>query len=206
MSTTIIQIIDGDLLSATADVIVQQCNCVTKYPLGLAEAISKKLGVDPYNHRQLLRGKKNFVIQEHQGKPGTTILYDRQIEGDIRYVACMMAQFSPSKPGLYHRDQMVGRIDPISKEPLKDDYNQRLTWFRTCLEDLHSQLERIMSLPEYNGNKLRVAFPYLIGCGLAGGDWNDYYQMIETWAIKHEDKFIVTIVRKKISRSTDLSG
>ena len=27
-----------------------------------------------------------------------------------------------------------------------------------------------------------IAFPYLIGCGLAGGEWNDYKAAIESFS------------------------
>lgn len=53
---------------------------------------------------------------------------------------------------------------------LKDTYEQRETWFGEALADLATQLKE---------EKETVAFPYKIGCGLAGGNWEKYRAMIE---------------------------
>lgn len=177
-----ISTVDGDILYADADVIVQQCNCITKTALGLSESIKRILGVDPYGHRRLMKGKRNCAIKEDQGKPGTTVLYDRGASAkQPRYVACMMAQFSPGKPG-----------KPVST-PSNDSYMQRLGWFKACLENLTELIEVISSDPAI---KIKVAFPYLIGCGLAGGKWEDYIEIIEKWALANKDKVSVSLIRK----------
>jgi hypothetical protein len=38
------------------------------------------------------------------------------------------------------------------------------------------------------GDTISVAMPYLIGCGLAGGDWPTYHRVIEQWAEKYQLK------------------
>lgn len=53
----------------------------------------------------------------------------------------------------------------------------RLIWFENCL------LLVLELLVKYKIN--RVAMPYLIGCGLAGGNWNDYFKIIKKWANIH---------------------
>lgn len=51
---------------------------------------------------------------------------------------------------------------------------RRESWFRACLEKLKTFLKE---------NEITdVAFPYGIGCGLAGGNWTTYMQMIEEFA------------------------
>jgi len=47
---------------------------------------------------------------------------------------------------------------------------KRLEWFRSCL----------YTLKEINGKS--YAFPYGIGCGLAGGDWKEYKSAIDKFA------------------------
>lgn len=48
-----------------------------------------------------------------------------------------------------------------------DKYDRRLQWFGQCLEQI-----------EHMGIT-RVAMPYMIGCGLAGGQWADYQQKLQ---------------------------
>ncbi len=52
----------------------------------------------------------------------------------------------------------------------------REMWFKECLDELDKYLKP--------GDT--VAFPFQIGCGLACGNWNNYYKMIETFATKHD--------------------
>jgi O-acetyl-ADP-ribose deacetylase (regulator of RNase III) len=79
-----------------------------------------------------------------------------QICGDgaaNRFIVNMFAQWSPGKPRG------------------KDTADQRLRNFRQCL----SKIAQIPALQS-------VAFPFNIGCGLAGGNWNDYKAEIEAFA------------------------
>jgi O-acetyl-ADP-ribose deacetylase (regulator of RNase III) len=66
-----------------------------------------------------------------------------------RYVINMYSQYNPGKP----------------KRP-DDTSEQRQKWFYDCL----TQISAISGIEE-------VAFPYFIGCGLAGGNRNDYYRL-----------------------------
>ena len=49
----------------------------------------------------------------------------------------------------------------------------RIQWFQRCLDD-------IAKIP----NIKEIGFPYNIGRGLAGGDWNNYQDMLEKFAEK----------------------
>jgi uracil-DNA glycosylase len=52
----------------------------------------------------------------------------------------------------------------------------REKWFKMCL----AKISKIKNLHE-------IAFPYKIGCGLAGGDWNFYRSQIEKFAHVHDN-------------------
>jgi len=78
---------------------------------------------------------------------------------DTRYVINMVAQFYPGKPTL----------SPF------DSPETRLKWFKTCLDE-------ILEIKDLES----IAFPYKIGCGLAGGDWSEYLKLIEDFAQKTE--------------------
>jgi hypothetical protein len=58
-----------------------------------------------------------------------------------------------------------------------DDEKQRLKWFKATLK-------QIAQLPELES----VAFPYQIGCGLAGGDWKQYRAALEEFAERVKER------------------
>ena len=59
--------------------------------------------------------------------------------------------------------------------PHRDTPQEREQWFAQCLEEL-GQCDSYQNL----------AFPYQIGCGLAGGNWSRYLSMIEDFAVKYK--------------------
>ena len=63
---------------------------------------------------------------------------------------------------------------------------QRENAFKQCLDEI------VLMFPE----GIPIAFPYLIGCGLAGGNWEIYKSMIETFA-KTNSKFEIIIINNK---------
>jgi hypothetical protein len=68
---------------------------------------------------------------------------------------------------------------------------QRLRWFCDALTDLAAQLRRD---DDDDDAVTTVAFPWRIGCGLAGGDWHAYRAAIDAWATAHP-RLRVRIVR-----------
>jgi O-acetyl-ADP-ribose deacetylase (regulator of RNase III) len=83
------------------------------------------------------------------------------ISGDHenRLVINMMAQYYPGRSKF-----IDSKLDGIMA---------REKYFQECLD-------KILSIPGLES----IAFPYRIGCGLAGGDWNRYLPMIEAFAEK----------------------
>ena len=90
----------------------------------------------------------------HVDKPGKIIVC-----GDgrsNRYIINLLGQYYPGKPK--HKN---------------DTYEMRKKWFIDCLDEI------------IKINKLdSIAFPYKIGCGLAGGDWKEYLDMLTTFSNK----------------------
>lgn len=87
--------------------------------------------------------------------PGTI-----KISGDgikNRFIINMFGQYYPGKPK--------------SSSNIKDDYNARSDYFLNCLK----QMKYIQDIES-------IAFPYYIGCGLAGGKWKNYNSMIHQFA------------------------
>lgn len=94
-------------------------------------------------------------------RPGTI-----SIKGDgliNRYVINMLGQLYPGKPR--HKNDL---------------YADRLIYFQNGL----NEIAKITNLKT-------IAFPYGIGCGLAGGNWEDYYNMLEHFADNVKAKVII---------------
>ncbi len=66
---------------------------------------------------------------------------------------------------------IIGQKSP-GKPKHGDTAEDRENWFRTALNKIPVDIKSI-------------AFPYGIGCGLAGGNWQSYYQMIKNFAMKN---------------------
>lgn len=187
MSNFHVPIIIGDLTSCDADIIMQQSNCITVTPLGLAEQIKTFFGVDPYKKRKSMKGHKNCAIKEDRDMIGKVKIYCTKINKP-KYIACIFAQFTPGKPSHYYDKITSEHINPFTGKILIDDYSNRKIWFQLCLDALTETIIKIRCK--------KVAFPFQIGCGLAGGNWCDYEKMITQWAQSNKDKFDTIIVKR----------
>ena len=100
-------------------------------------------------------------------------------------VACLFAQYEMGKPGAYHKGDTKNEAKNEGEESksYKDDSENRLGWFKKCLMELLQQIPSVCSrLKKSAEDTLVVAFPYKVGCGLAGGDWKLYKQALETYS------------------------
>ena len=156
------RIIRGDLLESGADFILQQSNCVTVRSKGLAAAIENRFPFcRPYKDHQ-----------QQPSVPGNWEGFHNQQPGEPTIV-CLFAQFYPGPPGVYDGAY-------AHKSPKPDTAEQRLEWFE---EALNKFLDR--------KPKGRLALPFQIGCGLAGGDWDQYRALIERLERKYGVEFEV---------------
>jgi O-acetyl-ADP-ribose deacetylase (regulator of RNase III) len=169
----IVKIVEGDLLKGGEEYIAQQCNCVTVKPHGLSQSIANKWKYgNVYSQRKPVGLGRNSV---EYSKPGS-ILIASPSNTDIEnneynpHIICMFAQFLPSKPQVYAK---------YYRQEYDDTAENRLKWFRMCLEEIE------------NTGITSVAMPYLIGCGLAGGNWSQYEKILQ------DSKLNITLYRLK---------
>jgi hypothetical protein len=108
-----------------------------------------------------------------------------------------MAQWNMGKAGstYYHGE--------AGMDMYQDTRKNREAWFKQCLEGLESWC--------ITNHIKTVAFPYKIGCGLAGGDWKHYLKMITDFAEEnsHLQVTIYTleeIPELKAGKVIDLTG
>lgn len=148
------EIVHGNLLEAKEQYICHQCNCISDYAAGLAKQIFQRF---PYS--DIYSCRKDYPMEFRPlswEKPGSIITKG---DGDSqRYVINMLCQISPGK---------------YKQSYTTDSYENRLKYFQMALDKI-SRLKGLNS----------VAFPYGIGCGLAGGNWDDYYSMLEKLSLK----------------------
>lgn len=107
--------------------------------------------------------KRNSKEERSLDDPGTISIHGNG--KDKRYIVNFYSQYYPGK-AKYKNDSL----------------EIREKWFEKCL-DLLGQVEDLKS----------VAFPYGIGCGLAGGDWDKYYGMIEDFSDRNPDTEIFIV-------------
>jgi hypothetical protein len=69
---------------------------------------------------------------------------------------------------------LVGQLYPGKSKYPNDTYEIRERAFETCISKLF-KLDDLESL----------AFPWGIGCGAAGGNWDNYYKIIDKYSKEH---------------------
>lgn len=152
----IVSLTHGDLLNTQEKYIAQQCNCVTIRAHGLSQSIAQKYPyANVYNKRSSIGQGKN--VAKKISIPGTIDVCHPTDHNDPTII-CMYSQYCPGKIGIYQKYYPKDYIDTIEN---------RLHWFEQCLTEIEKK------------GITRIAMPYLIGCGLAGGKWTDYEQILQ---------------------------
>jgi hypothetical protein len=107
-------------------------------------------------------GVNVYAIRRREGRKNLAVPADRAVPGTIRVeknVINLFGPFAMGKPGAYHTDLGV-----------PDSAADRVRYFREGLDAIRQLAPA------------SVAFPYRIGCGLAGGNWTVYRGMLEEFA------------------------
>jgi hypothetical protein len=158
------KIINKDILQSTEKYILQQCNCLTVRPHGLSKTLSDKWSwADPYSYRKSLNNR-NLAIESDRDKPGTIKILSSPYND--KAIICMFAQWAPSQPQKY-KSYPNYEIDT---------YQNRKKWFKDCLN----------YIKELDIDA--VAIPWQIGCGLAGGNWKEYLEILEEFEMNSDVK------------------
>jgi O-acetyl-ADP-ribose deacetylase (regulator of RNase III) len=162
-----VSFIEGDLLKSDKQFIVHQCNCVSHRSAHLAQAVFNKF---PYADIYSPReGVDHDDLPLVGEEPGRIVIKGNG--QDQRYVINLLGQLFP------------GMKFPDST---KDGNKAREGFFK-------QGLDRIAQIP----NLQSIAFPWCIGCGAAGGDWDNYLTMIMDFAREMEDVEVVIVKLKE---------
>lgn len=106
-----LKIVDGDLLNATDDYIVHQCNCISTN----AKALAKQI-FDNYEYADTYK-KRNRQQKTTYSEPGTIEIFGNG--DDQRYIINMYAQYYPAEA-----------------KYTNDTGQKRLLWFQNCLNHI----------------------------------------------------------------------
>ena len=140
-------------------------------PHGLSAQIARKYPWgDAYRYRRR-QGFRNLAVPEEPGTIQIMSNWKQITHTPSPDVIMLYAQWDCGKGGGYQR--VPG---------YEDNQRNREKWFQKCLHELGKW--------DYYQN---FAFPYKIGCGLAGGNWDHYFSMIQDFAVKYNKH--VTLVK-----------
>lgn len=155
-----VEIVKGDLLLSNLPIIAHQCNCVTTKGAGLSANMFKMFPYsDIYTPKKGVYGSRvpgelKLSFPPLQYKESKT--FQESSLKSFPIIAGLLGQYNPGKP------------------TLDETRTTRLKWFQQSLQMLGKYM---------NKHKLKVVgMPYLIGCGLAGGNWDDYSKAIHIFS------------------------
>ena len=161
------EIVQGDLLQGSETVIAHQVNGHAVRPHGLSEAVARRFPyADVYGRRATAGSGKNCCAPADRAVPGTIVVDNADKKHGRVTVVHLVAQAYMGKPGAY-----AAYVDPDPSSRVPDTAADRLGYFRQCLGTLEARI--------LHEGWTRVAFPHLIGCGLAGGEWEQYRDALE---------------------------
>jgi O-acetyl-ADP-ribose deacetylase (regulator of RNase III) len=165
------QIVKGNLLNASEQYIAHQCNCITTVPHGISEKIFEK-----YPHANVYKTRCSCALTKKQTRNCRCPTARRDNPGtiDIRH---------------HHQQHDGGVINMLAQyypgtARFKNDFPvDRIRYFQSCLDRI-SEMEGLES----------VAFPFRIGCGLAGGDWTIYSRMLESFSKRVSERGVRVVI------------
>lgn len=128
-----------------------------------------------YKNNDLLEATEDYICHQcncvtNNPKGLATLIFERFPEADI-----YTTRTKPDNPGkIIVRGKVINML--AQRYPGKPRYQNdtkidRINWFKQCLKQI-GELNNITN----------VAFPFRIGCGLAGGDWDHYSKELEKFA------------------------
>lgn len=129
-------------------------DCKEKYICHQVNSVSKSAGGLAFSLFQKFPYSDIYTNRLRNDVPGNIIIKGNGV--DQRFVINMVGQYYP---GISTANSVL------------DNFENRERYFKLCLDKI-SKINNLES----------IAFPYFIGCGLAGGDWNNYLAMLETFA------------------------
>lgn len=145
---------NGDLLSSKCDVICHQVNCQGVMGSGVAKQIRDRYPIvyqSYLNSVSLCREKFKSTFR---------------LLGTIDFIKCETCAVV----------NMYSQYNYLPRSVVHTDYPS----FRQCLKEIKKVITDHCQLTRQDTSSIKIGFPYKIGCGLAGGDWNVVSKILES--------------------------
>ena len=176
--------------------IVQLNNCVSRklHP----HSFSWNLGMqytysNLYQHR-ITGPYPNLASEECRPLPGSVQIFHSPFERKGPSFACLYGQYKMGKENsTYYLNSSKVDAHYVYMSLYKDTYGHRLQYFNLSLNKLAKKLLSLQFIDS-------VIFPKYIGCGMAGGKWTDYEEIISRFCLllkKYRPDVNVYIMEKK---------
>jgi len=160
----IIETRNQDILKSDINIIAHQVNCVSKGSRGLARQI-----FDKYPNSNIY----TKVSNRNLGQVYITFEDDSKLK-----ILHLTAQIYTGKPR--DADRYVDRLKAFKECIYLLENNQGIS--REFIGSDVMKIETLRRFDIIDGDV--VGFPYGIGCGLAGGNWDDYYKILDESKLK----------------------
>lgn len=150
----------GDIFTSRANVIVHQCNCFNKMGGGIAKVIAQK-----YPQAQVADQNTQCGSRTKFGS------YSWAATTDGKVIINLYSQFKYGKMDRFTDYEAMYKGLKATEEFLKNELTKSIAISRDDSDeedddDLYNELLQNFQTP------IVLGIPYLMGCGLAGGDWN----------------------------------
>ena len=101
-------------------------------------------------------------------------IYKQRTQNSVPGTICVMKQEDVDSPSIIHMFAQYSYSYANNK--INDSRANRLEWFAICLDKI-SSIKNVKS----------IAFPKGVGCGMAGGKWENYDRLLNVFATKNKD-------------------
>lgn len=185
--------------------LVQITNCVATKPHGLSRTLANTYPYGcPYSKRRPINGRNCAVVSD-RAKPGQISIENNEGKPQI---CNLFAHFYMGYPnGLWAKRAKENKNNDrdLLKGIGNDTEENRLLWFNEALCNLEAYLKTEIGIID------KVVVPYMIGCGLGGGDWNRYKNILKEFSVKLKKSrpdinVILAVPPKKMDRQQRYSG
>lgn len=150
---------EGDLIKSHCDIICHQVNCQGVMGAGIAKQIKETY-------------PDVFDWYRDQYKSGNNKL------GNIDFVHTFSDEFI-STDIYIPTDRFVVNMYAQDEYANRNICNTNYEAFRECCKKIKTKLKNVSKIFGKKESDYIIGFPYNIGCGLAGGDWNIVSKILE---------------------------
>ena len=187
--------------------IVQEYNYSSAIILQINNCVSRKLHLhsfswnlsmefnyaNPYQHR-IIGPYPNLAAAQCRPQPGSIEILQPPTGRNGPSIACLYSQY---KMGRHDSTYYLNctKVDEHYRHMslYKDTYPHRLDYFNCCLNKL---VKKLVYMPSID----TIVLPKFIGCGMAGGEWYDYEEIISRFCLllkKYRPDVNIYIVQKQ---------